>query len=95
MVYFACIRNATELLMGHPLDVCADCKSRNPRWAAYNLGIFIWFVRFVRLSELFKLIDISLDCASIHRKMGSHVSKVYVHLQRPATLSNFLDLERA
>jgi hypothetical protein len=25
-------------------DVCADCKARNPRWASWNLGIFIWCV---------------------------------------------------
>ncbi|KAI0357879.1 ArfGap-domain-containing protein [Trametes cingulata] len=40
-------------------DVCADCKTRNPRWASYNLGIFI-----------------CMSCASIHRKMGTHISKV-------------------
>ncbi|RPD54209.1 Arf GTPase activating protein [Lentinus tigrinus ALCF2SS1-7] len=22
-------------------DICADCKTRNPRWVSYNLGIFI------------------------------------------------------
>ena len=27
------------------VDVCADCKTRHPRWASYNLGIFIWSVR--------------------------------------------------
>ena len=26
------------------VDVCADCKTKNPRWASYNLGIFIWSV---------------------------------------------------
>ncbi|KAF7293043.1 ARF GAP-like zinc finger-containing protein [Mycena indigotica] len=40
-------------------DICADCKVRNPRWASYNLGIFI-----------------CVNCASIHRKIGTHVSKV-------------------
>ncbi|KAH8101762.1 hypothetical protein BXZ70DRAFT_74502 [Cristinia sonorae] len=40
-------------------DVCADCKARTPRWASYNLGIFI-----------------CVSCASIHRKMGTHISKV-------------------
>ncbi|RPD54233.1 ArfGap-domain-containing protein [Lentinus tigrinus ALCF2SS1-7] len=40
-------------------DICADCKTRNPRWASYNLGIFI-----------------CVNCASIHRKMGTHISKV-------------------
>jgi hypothetical protein len=24
-------------------DLCADCKTRNPRWASHNLGIFIWY----------------------------------------------------
>ncbi|KAL4247561.1 ADP Ribosylation Factor GTPase-Activating [Abortiporus biennis] len=40
-------------------DVCADCKTRNPRWASYNLGIFL-----------------CMSCASIHRKIGTHISKV-------------------
>ncbi|KXN88436.1 UBA domain-containing protein 3 [Leucoagaricus sp. SymC.cos] len=40
-------------------DICADCKARNPRWASYNLGIFI-----------------CVACASIHRKIGTHISKV-------------------
>lgn len=40
-------------------DVCADCKTRNPRWASHNLGIFI-----------------CMNCASIHRKIGTHITKV-------------------
>ncbi|KAI5120403.1 hypothetical protein M0805_000182 [Coniferiporia weirii] len=40
-------------------DVCADCKSKAPRWASHNLGIFI-----------------CVRCASIHRKIGTHVTKV-------------------
>ncbi|KIK68299.1 hypothetical protein GYMLUDRAFT_35684 [Collybiopsis luxurians FD-317 M1] len=40
-------------------DVCADCKSRVPRWASHNLGIFI-----------------CVNCASIHRKIGTHITKV-------------------
>ncbi|KAI0729461.1 hypothetical protein C8Q72DRAFT_828440 [Fomitopsis betulina] len=40
-------------------DACADCKSRNPRWASHSIGIFI-----------------CMHCASIHRKMGTHISKV-------------------
>jgi hypothetical protein len=26
------------------VDLCADCKTRNPRWASHNLGIFIWYM---------------------------------------------------
>ncbi|KAI0752881.1 putative GTPase activating protein for Arf-domain-containing protein [Daedaleopsis nitida] len=52
-------RTVTELATQPGNDVCADCKSRNPRWASYNLGIFI-----------------CVHCASIHRKMGTHISKV-------------------
>ncbi|KAH9847007.1 hypothetical protein C2E23DRAFT_850293 [Lenzites betulinus] len=52
-------RTLLELVAQSGNDVCADCKSRNPRWASYNLGIFI-----------------CVSCASIHRKMGTHVSKV-------------------
>ena len=25
------------------VDICEDCKSRAPRWASHNLGIFIWY----------------------------------------------------
>ncbi|KAH9064609.1 hypothetical protein EDB87DRAFT_1672969 [Lactarius vividus] len=48
-----------ELAMKPGNDSCADCKTRNPRWASHNLGIFI-----------------CVNCASIHRKIGTHVSKV-------------------
>lgn len=40
-------------------DVCADCKAKAPRWASFNLGIFL-----------------CVRCASIHRKIGTHVTKV-------------------
>ncbi|KAK7062911.1 Protein gts1 [Paramarasmius palmivorus] len=40
-------------------DICADCKTRTPRWASHNLGIFI-----------------CVTCASIHRKIGTHITKV-------------------
>ncbi|KAF9781327.1 ArfGap-domain-containing protein [Thelephora terrestris] len=40
-------------------DICADCKTRHPRWASHNLGIFI-----------------CVKCASIHRKIGTHITKV-------------------
>ncbi|KAI0080441.1 ArfGap-domain-containing protein [Panus rudis PR-1116 ss-1] len=55
-------RNQKELLQLAQLpgnDICADCKARNPRWASYNLGIFI-----------------CMSCASIHRKIGTHITKV-------------------
>ncbi|EIW80024.1 ArfGap-domain-containing protein [Coniophora puteana RWD-64-598 SS2] len=48
-----------ELVAKPGNDVCADCKSRAPRWASYNLGIFL-----------------CVSCASIHRKLGVHISKV-------------------
>ncbi|EPQ31028.1 uncharacterized protein PFL1_01217 [Pseudozyma flocculosa PF-1] len=40
-------------------DVCADCRGRAPRWASWNLGIFL-----------------CVQCAGVHRKMGTHISKV-------------------
>ncbi|CAK7271586.1 Protein gts1 [Sporothrix epigloea] len=40
-------------------NACADCKTRNPAWASWNLGIFL-----------------CMRCAAIHRKLGTHVSKV-------------------
>ncbi|KAF9453317.1 ArfGap-domain-containing protein [Macrolepiota fuliginosa MF-IS2] len=52
-------RIVLELVSVPGNDVCADCKTRNPRWASYNLGIFI-----------------CVGCASVHRKIGTHVSKV-------------------
>ncbi|KAF8452371.1 putative GTPase activating protein for Arf-domain-containing protein, partial [Boletus edulis BED1] len=52
-------RTLMELVLKPGNDVCADCKARAPRWASYNLGIFI-----------------CVNCASIHRKIGTHVTKV-------------------
>ncbi|BGP57294.1 hypothetical protein JCM8202_002871 [Rhodotorula sphaerocarpa] len=40
-------------------DQCADCRARNPRWAAWDHGVFL-----------------CVQCASMHRKLGTHVSKV-------------------
>ncbi|KAL1921815.1 uncharacterized protein VTP21DRAFT_10457 [Calcarisporiella thermophila] len=40
-------------------DQCADCGAKGPRWAAYNLGVFL-----------------CMRCAGIHRKMGTHISRV-------------------
>ncbi|KAI6128156.1 hypothetical protein EDD16DRAFT_1744912, partial [Pisolithus croceorrhizus] len=48
-----------ELVMKPGNDVCADCKARAPRWASFNIGIFI-----------------CMNCASIHRKIGTHITKV-------------------
>ncbi|EPQ51947.1 ArfGap-domain-containing protein [Gloeophyllum trabeum ATCC 11539] len=48
-----------ELVAQPGNDVCADCKTRNPRWASHNLGIFL-----------------CVHCAAVHRKMGTHISKV-------------------
>lgn len=48
-----------ELLKQPGNEVCADCRTRNPRWASWNLGIFI-----------------CVKCAGIHRKLGTHITKV-------------------
>lgn len=48
-----------ELAMRPGNDLCADCKTRNPRWASHNLGIFV-----------------CMNCASVHRKIGTHITKV-------------------
>ncbi|KNZ54294.1 hypothetical protein VP01_2986g7 [Puccinia sorghi] len=48
-----------ELLKQPSNQLCADCQSRNPRWASWSLGIFI-----------------CLKCAAIHRKLGTHITKV-------------------
>ncbi|KLO15548.1 ArfGap-domain-containing protein [Schizopora paradoxa] len=52
-------RQLEELLTQPGNDVCADCKSKSPRWASHNLGIFI-----------------CMRCAGLHRKLGTHISKV-------------------
>ncbi|EGG13012.1 uncharacterized protein MELLADRAFT_76352 [Melampsora larici-populina 98AG31] len=52
-------RLVLDLLKQPGNEVCADCRTRNPRWASWNLGIFI-----------------CVKCAGIHRKMGTHISKV-------------------
>ncbi|KAI9314962.1 hypothetical protein BX666DRAFT_1965134 [Dichotomocladium elegans] len=52
-------RMLLELLKLPGNDRCADCNSRNPRWASYSLGIFL-----------------CIRCAGLHRKMGTHVSRV-------------------
>ncbi|CAB5204067.1 unnamed protein product [Rhizophagus irregularis] len=41
-------------------DICADCKSKDPRWASTNFG---------------NLLCIE-ECSGIHRSLGVHVSKV-------------------
>lgn len=40
-------------------NTCADCNGRYPRWASWNLGIFL-----------------CMNCAGVHRKMGTHITKV-------------------
>ncbi|KAI8137109.1 hypothetical protein BJV82DRAFT_675169 [Fennellomyces sp. T-0311] len=52
-------RMLLELLKLPGNDHCADCKSKNPRWASYSLGIFL-----------------CIRCAGLHRKMGTHISRV-------------------
>jgi len=64
------------------IDVCADCKARNPRWASHNLGIFIWYVFPIGRVRTSAYERRSMNCASIHRKIGTHVTKVYVDVFR-------------
>ncbi|KAI9494772.1 hypothetical protein BDB00DRAFT_761399 [Zychaea mexicana] len=52
-------RMLLELLKLPGNDRCADCPSKNPRWASYSLGIFL-----------------CIRCAGLHRKMGTHISRV-------------------
>ncbi|KAJ3557622.1 hypothetical protein NM688_g1380 [Phlebia brevispora] len=52
-------RTLLELVNLPGNDVCADCKARAPRWASYNIGVFL-----------------CMNCASIHRKIGTHVTKI-------------------
>ncbi|KAG8948847.1 hypothetical protein FRC03_000551, partial [Tulasnella sp. 419] len=48
-----------DLLTQPGNDVCADCHAPAPRWASWNLGVFL-----------------CVSCATVHRKLGSHISKV-------------------
>ncbi|KAI8097389.1 uncharacterized protein BX664DRAFT_326260 [Halteromyces radiatus] len=52
-------RILNELLKIPGNEYCADCRSRNPRWASYSLGVFL-----------------CVRCAGIHRKMGTHISRI-------------------
>ncbi|ORY92377.1 hypothetical protein BCR43DRAFT_445754 [Syncephalastrum racemosum] len=52
-------RMLTELLKLPGNDRCADCPTKNPRWASYSLGVFL-----------------CVRCAGLHRKMGTHISRV-------------------
>ncbi len=47
-------RQLMELVKQPGNDTCADCSGRTPRWASWNLGIFI-----------------CVQCAGVHRKMGT------------------------
>ncbi|KAF1805820.1 hypothetical protein FB192DRAFT_1067567 [Mucor lusitanicus] len=52
-------RMLNEIVKQPGNEHCADCGSKNPRWASYSLGVFL-----------------CIRCAGIHRKMGTHISKV-------------------
>ncbi|CAO0799092.1 unnamed protein product [Mucor circinelloides] len=52
-------RMLNEIVKNPGNEHCADCGSKNPRWASYSLGVFL-----------------CIRCAGIHRKMGTHISKV-------------------
>ncbi|KAL9551424.1 hypothetical protein MBANPS3_004268 [Mucor bainieri] len=52
-------RMLNEIVKQPGNEQCADCGSKNPRWASYSLGVFL-----------------CIRCAGIHRKMGTHISKV-------------------
>ncbi|CEH12232.1 ap-domain-containing protein [Ceraceosorus bombacis] len=52
-------RQLVQLLKEPGNDQCADCGGRSPRWASWNLGIFI-----------------CVQCAGVHRKLGTHITKV-------------------
>ncbi|UZJ56180.1 hypothetical protein CBS101457_005500 [Exobasidium rhododendri] len=52
-------RQVLELSKAAGNETCADCGGRYPRWASWNLGIFL-----------------CVSCAGVHRKMGTHISKI-------------------
>lgn len=50
---------------------CADCRAPNPSWASYNLGMVP-----VTRRMLTEGIFLCVRCAAIHRKIGTHISKI-------------------
>ncbi|PVU87169.1 hypothetical protein BB559_006212 [Furculomyces boomerangus] len=52
-------RILNDLLKQEGNSVCADCYSQGPRWASWNLGVFL-----------------CIRCGSIHRGIGTHITKV-------------------
>ncbi|KAF9224689.1 ArfGap-domain-containing protein [Gyrodon lividus] len=56
-------RTLIELVTKPGNDVCADCKARAPRWASYNIGIFICIHRKIG-THVTKVKSITLDAWS-------------------------------
>ncbi|KAI3650476.1 hypothetical protein MP228_003957 [Amoeboaphelidium protococcarum] len=48
-----------EMLRDQENAKCGDCGQKGPRWASYNLGVFL-----------------CIRCGGLHRKLGTHLSKV-------------------
>ncbi|KAI3636086.1 hypothetical protein MIR68_005967 [Amoeboaphelidium protococcarum] len=48
-----------EMLRDPENAKCGDCGQKGPRWASYNLGVFL-----------------CIRCGGLHRKLGTHLSKV-------------------
>lgn len=60
--------------------VCADCRSEEPKWASWSLGIVLCM--YVSCSSILSLETMSdadplySRCSGIHRSLGTHISKV-------------------
>jgi hypothetical protein len=53
---------------------CADCGAPNPSWASYNIGIS--FFRKTNTDIVLAGIFLCVRCAIIHRKIGTHITKI-------------------
>ncbi|KAM0264447.1 hypothetical protein ACHAQJ_000638 [Trichoderma viride] len=59
-------------------DLCADCHARNPAWASWSVRYpFLYpFVKGPLLAIHALGVFLCMRCATIHRKLGTHISKV-------------------
>jgi hypothetical protein len=69
-----------ELVRRPENKVCADCKRNDPRWASWNLYVFVntksSSLLGLRQPNHYRGVFLCIRCSGIHRGMGTHISKV-------------------